>query len=99
MKTLALVDTLSIRVRWLLLLLNIITSNELLLLDPLVHDLLAALRPQPHFLHFLEEVSEKGMGSGSGCFVDARFPLQKTIENDISCSNIIKFQESLAKIR
>ena len=54
-------------------------------------------RPQLHFHHFREEASEKRVCTGSGCFVVIRFPLQKTIENDISCSNIIKFQESLAK--
>ena len=62
-----------------------------------MRDLPAPPRPQLHFHHFREEASVKTRGTGSGCFVVIRFPLQKTIENDISCSNIIKFQESLAK--
>ena len=43
------------------------------------HAPLAAPWPQLYFHHFCKEVSGKTVWSRSGCFVDARFPCQKTI--------------------
>ena len=56
---------------------ELITSKELLLLDPLVHDPLAALRPQPHFHLFREEVPHKTVYTGSGFLLSRVFLCKK----------------------